>query len=127
MTTSERVETISAEQRRIARMLAGLGLTRRQVAAYLMIDEVTLTAAMGRELDQAEAEALAKVAKSLFTMATQKNNVAAAIFWMKARANWSEKQQVEVSRKDPSPPPVLTIDTDDPNEAARMYLRLIRG
>ena len=28
-------------------------------------------------------------------MATEGNNVAAAIFWMKARAGWSEKQRVE--------------------------------
>jgi hypothetical protein len=35
------------------------------------------------------------VAQSLFRMATEGKNVAAAIFWMKARAGWREKQQVE--------------------------------
>ena len=34
------------------------------------------------------------MAQSLFQMATQGKNVAAAIFWMKARAGWREKQQV---------------------------------
>ena len=35
------------------------------------------------------------MAQSLFRGATEGNNVAAAIFWMKARAGWSEKQRVE--------------------------------
>ena len=39
-------------------------------------------------------EANAKVAQSLFQMATQGKNVAAAIFWMKARAGWREKIEV---------------------------------
>ena len=38
-----------------------------------------------------------KVAQSLFQMATQGKNVAAAIFWMKARAGWREKHEVKVS------------------------------
>jgi len=33
----------------------------------------------------------------LFNMATQGNNVAAAIFWMKARAGWREKQEIELN------------------------------
>lgn len=33
--------------------------------------------------------------QSLFQMATQGRNVAAAIFWMKARAGWREKQEVD--------------------------------
>ena len=36
-------------------------------------------------------EANLKVAQSLFQMATNGKNVAAAIFWMKARAGWREK------------------------------------
>ncbi|MEO3475934.1 hypothetical protein AAFN86_29080, partial [Roseomonas sp. CAU 1739] len=42
-------------------------------------------------------EANAKVAQSLFQMATQGKNVAAAIFWMKARAGWREKQEVDAN------------------------------
>lgn len=33
--------------------------------------------------------------QSLFQMATQGHNVAAAIFWMKARAGWHERQEVD--------------------------------
>ena len=34
------------------------------------------------------------MAQSLFQMATQGKNVAAAIFWMKARAGWREKHEI---------------------------------
>jgi hypothetical protein len=54
------------------------------------------------------------VAQSLFNMATQGNNVAAAIFWMKARAGWREKHDLELTGKDGAPlvppaPPPLTV------------------
>ncbi len=35
------------------------------------------------------------MAQSLFQMATQGKNVAAAIFWMKARAGWREKIEIK--------------------------------
>ena len=49
------------------------------------------------ELDRGAIEAITKVAQSLFRTATEGNNVAAAIFWMKARAGWREKQELRVS------------------------------
>ena len=93
------VETppLTEEQRRAARAMAGLGVARRQIAQYLRIDEAALTLRLGDELDQAEVDANSKVAKALFTMATQKGNVAAAIFWMKARAGWREKQELDAN------------------------------
>lgn len=42
----------------------------------------------------------AKVAESLFRMATQKMNVTAAIFWAKTRMGWRERIEVdELNRK----------------------------
>jgi hypothetical protein len=46
---------------------------------------------------------MAKVAQSLFRMATDGNNVAAAISRMKARAGWRKKQHVELSSPDGGP------------------------
>ena len=43
------------------------------------------------------AEANVKIAQSLFHMATTGNKVAAAIFWMKARAGWREKHDITAS------------------------------
>ncbi|GGJ40479.1 hypothetical protein [Neoroseomonas lacus] len=123
------IPPFSEEQQRTARAMAGLGVSRRQIAVYLRTDETTLKASLGDDLDQAEVEAISKVARALFTMATKQNNVAAAIFWMKARGGWQEKQQLEVTGKDDGPIAIaeLTITTDDPVEASRQYQRLIRG
>lgn len=88
---------LSEEQRRTARALAGLGASRRHIALHLRIPEAALLAQLGDELELAEMEANSKVAKALFTMATRQNNVAAAIFWMKARGGWREKQEIDVT------------------------------
>jgi hypothetical protein len=50
-------------------------------------------------LDRGSIEATAKVAQTLFGMATSGQNVAAAIFWMKARAGWREKHELVVSTR----------------------------
>jgi hypothetical protein len=90
---------LSAEQRRTVRAMAGYGAPRSSIAPYLRIDVPRLNALLGAELDQAEADANTKVAQALFQMATRQNNVAAAIFWMKARGGWREKHDVEATVK----------------------------
>ena len=81
------------EQRRMARTMSGLGLPQEQIALLLEIDPKTLRKHFRDDLDRGMAEANVKVGQSLFNMATTGNNVAAAIFWMKARAGWREKQE----------------------------------
>ncbi|CAH0242765.1 hypothetical protein [Roseomonas sp. CECT 9278] len=88
---------LTEEQRRTARAMAGLGVSRRHIALHLGVDEAAMMAKLRDELELAEMEATSKVAKALFVMATQKNNVAAAIFWMKARGRWTEKQEIEAT------------------------------
>ena len=83
------------EQRRMARTMSGLGLPQEQIALLLEIDPKTLRKHFRDDLDRGMAEANVKVGQSLFNMATTGNNVAAAIFWMKARAGWREKQEAE--------------------------------
>ena len=87
----------SQEQRRMARAMAGLGLPQEQIALLLEIDAKTLRKHLRDELDRGMAEANVKIAQSLFNMATTGNSVAAAIFWMKARAGWREKHEVTVT------------------------------
>ena len=91
------------EQRRLARAMAGFGVPQDDIATHLDIDPKTLRKHFRQELDRGTTEANVKVAQSLFQMATQGKNVAAAIFWMKARAGWREKHDVEVSGKDGVP------------------------
>ena len=81
----------------MARAMAGLGLPQEQIALLLEIDAKTLRKHLRDELDRGMAEANVKIAQSLFNMATTGGSVAAAIFWMKARAGWREKHEILVS------------------------------
>lgn len=85
------------EQRRTVRAMAGFGVPQPDIATFLKIDPKTLRKYYRDELDQGVTEANVKVAQSLFNMATKQNNVAAAIFWMKARAGWSERQRIHLT------------------------------
>jgi hypothetical protein len=82
------------EQRRTVRAMAGLGIPQPDIATLLEIDPKTLRLRFRTELDRGAVEATAKVAQSLFRMATQGGNVAAAIFWMKACAGGRERHDV---------------------------------
>ena len=92
----------SDEQRRTVRAMSGFGVPQEDIATFLRVDPKTLRKYFRDELDQGVTEANAKVAQSLFNMATKQNNVAAAIFWMKARAGWSERQRIQFSNDDPN-------------------------
>jgi hypothetical protein len=70
----------TAEHRKTVRALSGFGVPQDDIAAYLDIDPKTLRKHFRVELDRGSLEATAKVAQSLFNMATSGNNVAAAIF-----------------------------------------------
>lgn len=87
----------TAEQRRTVRAMCGFGVPQTDIAVFLDIDPKTLRKHFREELDRGGIEATAKVAQSLFRMATEGNNVAAAIFWMKARAGWRDRASVEHS------------------------------
>jgi hypothetical protein len=78
------------EQRRQVMTLAGLGITQDQIASLLRLAPKTLRLRYRRELDTGATEANVRVARSLFNKATKEGNVAAQIFWLKARAGWRE-------------------------------------
>jgi hypothetical protein len=79
--------------------MSGYGVPHEGIAVLLEIDPKTLRRHYRQELDRGSVEATAKVAQSLFQMATVDKNVAAAIFWMKARAGWREKHEVQVTTR----------------------------
>jgi hypothetical protein len=92
----------TADQRRTVKTMAGFGIPQEDIAGFLGIDDKTLRKHFREELDRGITEANAKVAQSLFQMATQGKNVAAAIFWMKARAGWREKVEIKPVVDDPT-------------------------
>jgi hypothetical protein len=84
------------EQRRTVRAMSGYGVPQDDIATLLEIDPKTLRKHFRRELERGSIEATAKVGQSLFRMTTEGGSVAAAIFWMKARAGWREKHEMHV-------------------------------
>jgi hypothetical protein len=84
------------EQRGIVKAFAAYGVQQDEIAKYLDIDPKTLRKHFRRELDVGSIEATTKVAQSLFKAATG-GNISAAIFWMKARGGWREKQEIDVT------------------------------
>ena len=84
------------ESKTMARTLSGLGVPQGDIATLLGVSKPTLHKHYREELDKGMAEANAKVAQSLFKQATG-GNITAAIFWLKCRAGWKEKHEVEHS------------------------------
>jgi len=75
------------------RALVAVGLRIADIARTTGISEPTLRKYYREELEAGHIEANARVAQSLFRMATdpKKPNAAAAIFWLKCRAGWRER------------------------------------
>lgn len=78
------------------RALASMGTPQDEISKYLNIDKKTLHKYYRDDLDRAMIQANQKVAQSLFQQATN-GNTAAAIFWLKCRAGWVDKQAIEHS------------------------------
>lgn len=83
--------------------LASCGIPQQKICDVIGIKaEATLRKHYGTILKTAEPKANAMVAQSLFKKATGNgaSSVAAAIFWLKTRAGWSEKNRVELTGAD---------------------------
>jgi hypothetical protein len=76
--------------------MTGLGLTQIEIANLVGISDRTLRTRYRTELNNGVAEANMRVAASLFALATKEKNVAACIWWTKARMGWKEAQDLNV-------------------------------
>ncbi len=95
----------TAENRKMVSDYASYGITHEDIAKALGVCENTLRKYYRQELDTAVAAANAKVARRLHSLAVDDGNVAAAIFWLKVRADWREK----APEADPNSRPVVNI------------------
>lgn len=93
---SRRPHEPSKESRQLVQLHATIGTPQNVIADILGIDDKTLRLYYREELDQALARANASVGGALFNKAT-KGDTAAMIFWMKTRAGWREKHDVDVT------------------------------
>jgi hypothetical protein len=91
---SRRPHEPTKESRQLVQLHATIGTPQKVIADILDIDDKTLTKYYRAELDQAMARANASVGGALFNKAT-KGDTAAMIFWMKTRAGWREKLEIE--------------------------------
>lgn len=73
---------------------AAIGVPQIQIAILIGVSEPTLKKYYQDDLDHGAAQGVAKVANTLFTRATTGKDLGAAIFYLKAKAGWSEKQTV---------------------------------
>jgi hypothetical protein len=74
--------------RRQVLTMAGFGIRQEEIARILLCDKKTLRKYYRYELDTGMTEANVRVVEALFTNATKHNNVAAQIWWTKARMGW---------------------------------------
>lgn len=99
--------------------LAGYGLTTEQIADCLGWDPSTVQKHGTKAMQKGSAIALARVAKTLYEMATDGTNIAATIFYLKARGKgqFRETERVEVDlplsplithKEKPMPPTIET-------------------
>ena len=102
------------EQRRVVRAMAGLGLPHDDIAVLIDLDTPTLRHHFQRDLVRGAAEGTAKVAQTLFQLATVDRNVSAVVFWMKARAGWRERVDNTHQLLGADGQPVEILDTRRP-------------
>jgi len=89
----------TAESRAQVAAFAGMGMRHDDIGTYYDITAKTLRKHYRRELDVGTIKANMSIAKSLFNQAIG-GNTSAAIFWLKARAGWREKEVEEVEDKE---------------------------
>ena len=90
------------KEREQVRTMTVAGVQQDIIAEVIGVSEPTLRKYFYQEISTSTAIANARVAASLFRMATdsEKPNVAAAIFWMKCRAQWRDVDTETVGKKE---------------------------
>jgi hypothetical protein len=98
------------KDRAIVESLASAGVQQEYIAKAIInpetgkgITKKTLIKHFSEILESSEGKATAAVVAALFNNATKRNNVAAQIFWMKARGGWRESNRVEMTGADGQP------------------------
>lgn len=87
-----------AKRRLVERATAG-GMTQEEIAKILEITEPTLRKHYRAELDKGLPTANQKVIDTAFRLATDGKHERMTMFWLKTRLKWSERIEVEHSKK----------------------------
>lgn len=87
------------ESRKLVRSLSAVGIKYVDIAGKLDISDDTLVKHYKKDLEDGRIDANASIGQTLFQQA-KNGNTAAAIFWLKTRAQWKETNALEVSGTD---------------------------
>ena len=112
------------ESRQLVQLHASIGTTQDQIAKIMRMDNKTLRKHYRDELDLAAAQANATIGGALFN-AAKSGNVTAQIFWMKTRARWTEKHDVNHTSDDGSMTPKPGVAVDVSKMSTKALLELI--
>lgn len=85
------------DQRRQVQTMAGFGITQAEISKLMVCDLKTLRKHYRRELDIGAATTNLAVVQSLYNNAVKNDNVAAQIWWTKARMGWKSETDLNVS------------------------------
>lgn len=88
------------QQREFVRAAAGCGMPHESIGKHLKLSADTLTRHYSEELENAAEEANAKVAGTMFKMATDPNHKdaqRAGQFWLMSRAGWRTQTETNLT------------------------------
>jgi hypothetical protein len=90
------------KDRATVQTMTAYGVPQGEISVVLGVDPKTLRKHFRFELDTAAAQANARVAAALYKKATGDGpgSIAAAIFWLRARAGWSAAGADEMGKKE---------------------------
>lgn len=104
----------SEKDRKTVESMASYGIKQDEIADVLGVDPKTLRTHYRKELDLSSTKANALVAQSLFAKATASQcsgpSVTAAIFWLKTRAGWKERDVHEHTGADGGPIQIQRVE-----------------
>lgn len=106
---SRRRHEPSKQTRELVSLHATMGTDQGSIADLLDIDDKTLRKHYRKELDQSVVKANATIGGVLFNKA-KSGDTAAMIFWMKTRARWTERHELDHTSSDGTMTPKPSID-----------------
>jgi hypothetical protein len=114
--------------RRMRRLVEGMvasGVTRASVAQMLEMSEETLNKHYRQELETGSDKAVALLSRSLYRRA-MKGDTTAAIFWLKARGRWRDRDAMNVTVEAPSQADTPKLDSRQVEDAIYVALARLR-
>ena len=93
--------------------LVSFGIPQADISEYLDIDPKTLPKHYRRELSVGTTKANAAMAKRLFDAGIKEGSVPAMIFWLKTRAQWSDKTTIEHTGANGGPIQSVQLSKED--------------